>query len=434
MTTRIASVAVGAWLIGLTSALGQQAYAQAQLAAPPGPLGQPANAQPQPMAPSAAVGQTADAQTPLAAPPAPNWWASADALAWGVKSAPLPVPTLTTFTPGSPSATTGFGGQLGVPGTSVLSPDHFGYGIMPGAHFTLGRWLDNDPSWGVEGEGFFLSSGTANFSASSSGMPSLRVPFNNVPPGDGFPLGSSSFVLADPGFAIGSQIINSSLQFWGAEGNALYRAYDNGPYHLSLLGGFRYLDLREGLSITSNETVTPAGSPFPGTFTAFDKFETRNLFFGGQIGAKAQAQFGQFDGSLLAKVALGDIDQTVITSGSSASTGFGVPSITAPGGIFTQTTNIGQQSHNAFTAVPEAQVELGYSLPYGIRVSLAYDFIYLGNVVRPGNQIDTTLNFTSNPVISGPGVAASGAARPEPMFTKSTFWAQGIKLGLTYKF
>jgi hypothetical protein len=41
----------------------------------------------------------------------------------------------------------------------------------------------------------------------------LRVPFSNVPPGAGFPLGSSSFVLADPGFAAGGQVISSSLQF-----------------------------------------------------------------------------------------------------------------------------------------------------------------------------------------------------------------------------
>jgi hypothetical protein len=420
MSRRIASVAAQASLIGLASALAQMANAQAQLVAPSAPI----------RSTNAAAPATGNAPDPLVTPPSSAWWASAEALVWDVRSAPLP-PTLTTFAPGTPSATTGFGGQLGVPGTSVLSPDHIGYGMAPGARFSLGHWLDTNPKWGIEGEGFFLDSRTASFSASSSGTPPLRVPFTNVPPGDGFPLGPSSFVLADPGFAAGSQVIDSSLQFWGAEGNGLYRALDAGPYHVSLLAGVRYLDLREGLSITSNEAV-----PTEGSYSAFDKFETRNQFIGGQVGVKANAQFGQFDGSLLAKVALGDINQTVIANGSSVVTGFGGPSTptTTPGGLFTQTTNIGQQNRNAFSAVPEARFELGYWLLPGIRLSAGYDFIYLGNVVRPGNEIDTTLNLTTNPAISGPGVAAMGAARPEPLSTRSSFWAQGVTVHLTYRF
>jgi hypothetical protein len=402
MTRRLISAAVGTGLIGLTVALSQTANAEDQLVAPP---------------------------APMVTPPAPMWWTGAEALVWDVKSTPLP-PTLTTFAPGSLSATTGFGGELGVAGTSVLSPSNLGYGMAPGARFTIGRWLDAYPLWGVEAQGFFLESGSANFAASSSGSPSLRVPFNNVPPGDGFPVGPSSFVLADPGFASGSQTISSTLHFWGAEGNVFYRAVDSGPYHVSVLGGVRYLELREGLSITSDETLIGGG----GSYSGNDNFSTRNMFFGGQAGVKAQAQFDQFDGTLIAKVALGDDNQTVTADGTSVASGFGLGSAVAPGGIFTQTTNIGQQSRNTFTVVPEVQFQLGYSLPYGIRAFVGYDFIYMGNVVRPGNQIDTTLNFTSNPVVSGPGVAAAGAARPQPMFERSSFWTQGLNVGLTFSF
>ena len=59
--------------------------------------------------------------------------------------------------------------------------------------------------------------------------------------------------------------------------------------------------------------------------------------------------------------------------------------------------------------------------------------IYLSNVVRPGDQIDTTLNFTGNPALS-PGSALTGAARPEPLFKSSSFWAQGVKFGASYQF
>ena len=377
------------------------------------------------------------ADLPLKAPPkpspAPTWWVSGGALLWSVKSAPLP-PTLTTFAPGSPSASTGFGGALGIPGTIVLSPDHLGYGLFPGGQLTIGRWLSSDPRFGLEASGFLLGSRSAGFSSSSAGSPSLRVPFFNVPPGAGFPLGSSSFVLADPAFASGGQTVSSSLQFWGIEGNGLYRAYNGPGASVAVIAGLRYIDLREGLSIVSSESLLPPSAA--GSFTGTDNFATRNQFFGAQLGVKAQQQFGQFDGSVVAKVAVGDNYQTVSINGNSvvSGTAFGTPPGMTPGGIFTQLTNIGQQSRNQFAAVPEAKVELGYRLSSGIRFFVGYDAIYLSNVVRPGNQIDTTLNLTGNPAISGPGAVLTGAPRPGPLSNGSSFLAQGIQIGASYAF
>jgi len=370
-------------------------------------------------------------------PPAlPAWWVTAEGLVWWTKSAPLPS-TLTTFTPGSPSATTGFGGALGVPGTVVLSPSNLNYDPSAGARFTIGRWLDPAHAWAVEAEGFFLGNQSARFSSASDGSSPLRVPFNNVPPGAGFPLGSSSFVLADPGFAAGSQAISSTLQLWGAEGNVLYHLGQRGPFDISLLGGFRYLDLREGLTIVSTETLVPGALGAPGSFVATDGFSTRNQFFGAQIGGKAQAQMGRFDGLVLAKVALGDNYETVGISGSSVTSGFGgtFPAGGAlfPGGLFAQATNIGQQSRNQFAVVPEVQAQFGYRLPFGLRVFAGYDLIFVSNVVRPGNQIDTTLNFTGSPGIT-PGGTLTGAARPAPMFNNSSFWVQGVNFGASYPF
>lgn len=362
-------------------------------------------------------------------PPAPTWWVSGGALLWSVKAAPLP-PTLTTFTPGSPSALTGAGGALGIPGTIVQSPDHLNYGPFGGGRFTLGHWLESDPRFGLEADGFFLGSKSTGFSQTSDGSVPLRVPFSNVPPGAGFPLGSSSFVLADPGFAAGGQVISSSLQFWSIEGNGLYHAYSGPGLSISVIAGLRYLDLREGLSIVSTENLLAPGT---GSFTGTDNFSTRNQFFGAQLGVKAEQQFGRFDGSVVAKVALGDNYQTVSINGNSVASGFGSPPATASGGIFAQATNICQQTRNQFAVVPEAQVQLGYTISSGIRLFVGYDFIYLSNVVRPGDQIDTTLNLTGSPVIS-PGSTLTGAARPMPLFNGSSFWAQGVKFGASYLF
>jgi Putative beta barrel porin-7 (BBP7) len=362
-------------------------------------------------------------------PPAPTWWVSGGGLLWSVKAAPLP-PTLTTLDAGSPSATTGFGGALGVPGTVVLSPDHLNFGPFGGGRFTLGHWLESDPRFGLEAGGFFLGSNSSGFSQTSDGSVPLRVPFSNVPPGAGFPLGSSSFVLADPTFASGGQVIHSSLQFWGIEANGLYRAYSAPGLSVSVIAGLRYLDLREGLSIESTENLL---APGVGSFTGTDTFSTRNQFFGAQLGVKAEQQFGRFDGSVVGKVALGDNYQTVSINGNSVVSGFGLPSGTTSGGIFTQETNIGQRSRNQFAVVPEAQLQLGYTISSGIRLFVGYDVIYLNNVVRPGDQVDTTLNLTGNPTLS-PGSTLTGAARPEAVFKSSSFWAQGIQFGASYRF
>jgi len=365
---------------------------------------------------------------------APTWWVSGAGLLWSVKSAPMP-PTLTTFAPGTPSATTGAGGELGVPGTFVLSPDHLGYGTLPGGRFTIGHWLA-DPRFGVEAEGFFLGSKSASFGQFSNGSTPLLIPFNNLPPGGGFPVGSSSFVLALPGFAAGGQSITSSLKLWGIESNGLYRAWSSGTQSVSILAGFRYLDLREGLSIFSTETIVNAvlgGPPVGATFGGTDNFSTKNQFFGAQLGVKGQQQSGQFDISGVAKVAFGDNYQSVSINGFSTSAGFG-SATSAPGGIFSQITNIGQQTRNQFAVVPQAQVEAGYRFQNDVRFFAGYDVLYISNVVRPGDQIDTTINFSSNPVVSGVGSTLTGPARPAPQFNGSAFWAQGVRVGASYAF
>jgi hypothetical protein len=218
------------------------------------------------------------------------------------------------------------------------------------------------------------------------------------------------------------------------EGNVLLHAVVKEQRTLSLLAGFRYLDLQENLSIVSAENLIGLS----GTFTGTDFFGTRNQFYGGQLGLQSQSRSGRFDSTMIAKVALGDDYQTVTVNGYNTVTGsaFGVSPGTTPGGIFAQSTNIGQRYRNDFCVVPEVQLQLGYNVSSRIRAFVGYDFLYMTDAVRPGNQIDRTLNFTSNSAISGvtPPATLVGAPRPEPQFNGSGFWAQGINIGIDFKF
>jgi hypothetical protein len=67
-------------------------------------------------------------------------------------------------------------------------------------------------------------------------------------------------------------------------------------------------------------------------------------------------------------------------------------------------------------------------------VFAGYDFLYWSNVARPGNQI--CLNVDERGIPTGgpftPGFRASFPA--PPLFTESSFWAQGVSFGLKLRY
>ena len=61
--------------------------------------------------------------------------------------------------------------------------------------------------------------------------------------------------------------------------------------------------------------------------------------------------------------------------------------------------------------------------------------MYWIRVLRPGNQIDHGVNLTQNAVLDPNGVGMLvGPARPVPPFNRSDFWAQGLSLGLEFRY
>jgi hypothetical protein len=104
-------------------------------------------------------------------------------------------------------------------------------------------------------------------------------------------------------------------------------------------------------------------------------------------------------------------------------TGGGVSSIT-PGGIFAQPSNIGTQTHNHFCYSPEINTNLLYNINANWRAMVGYSFIYWNQVVLAGNQIDRNVNLGQ--VVAGPQV-------PQPRFSRSDFWVQGISIGGDYR-
>jgi len=76
---------------------------------------------------------------------------------------------------------------------------------------------------------------------------------------------------------------------------------------LDLLAGFRFLEFREHLGIVETSSINPAAPPpLPAgtSFIASDRFETRNYFYGGVLGARAEVWSNMFFARVTGSVGL----------------------------------------------------------------------------------------------------------------------------------
>ncbi len=362
-------------------------------------------------------------------------WASSEYLLWWVKQGPLGVP-LVTMNPDSANTIA----ALNEPGTRVLlgagGNNSMNYGNFSGIRTTLGGWLDPEGTFGLEGSGFLLEQRSVAFGANTSGPNDvlLGIPFFANQPFNGIPVGEST--LNGGGSPTNVQFQTTS-RLWGAEGNGLVNLLQTRQFLWAMLVGFRYLDLQEGLNLSTSfvDDVTGSG----GVFTVTDRFATRNQFYGGQIGTRMGWNLGPLSLLATAKVALGSTHESLYVNGNTAvsNNAFGLPSGIYPGGLFAQPTNSGQFKNNEFSVVPEIQGQIGYNLTENVRAFVGYTFLYATNWLRPGNQIDRYVNPSQVPsgfLIAGTNGALVGPPAPLPQMNHSDFWVHGISWGLQLSF
>lgn len=100
-------------------------------------------------------------------------------------------------------------------------------------------------------------------------------------------------------------------------------------------------------------------------------------------------------------------------------------STTTTGGLYSQPTNLGSHRRGEFAVVPEIGVKLGYQLTDHVALTFGYSFVDLSNVLRPGDQIDRSINFVP---------PATGTTHPAFAFHGSDYWAQGINFGVAFRY
>jgi hypothetical protein len=258
----------------------------------------------------------------------------------------------------------------------------------------------------------------------------------------------NTFVLASPGFVAGGALVTLTSRLQGAEANGLVTFLSRPGLRASVLAGFRYVDLRENLTFANTSTgvqdPTAEMSNNGLIVSTQDQFDTHNQFYGWQVGLSGEYRQGGLSVSAFAKLALGDMNEAVTVSGASATNFFnapaggpftGVPTQVVPqSGIFAQPTNVGRITRHEIAVVPAVGVNVGYEVVSGLRVFVGYDFLYLSDVVRPGNQIDRTVSTAQTVPGAVAGIAPAPGTRPVMILSGSEFWAQGLNVGLEYRY
>lgn len=364
-------------------------------------------------------------------------WISVEYLSWKTRSSNLP--PLITVAPGNQRA------ELDEPGTVVVfGGRRLDQGTFPGGRVTAGLWLNKGKTVGAEVSYFFLEKKTFRLEVSSSGLPGSQAIarpyiFVDLSRSDRIDTFETADTIAAPGFFqptdpptvfSGTGIGTFSSRLQGAEASMLYRLGMLRCCRLTLLTGFRYLDLNEALTVTGNieRRTVNFGAPSVFLFSLTDQFNTRNQFYGGQAGLRSTLSKGRLGLELSGTIAIGSNRQTVNIQGVRASSTNADSVVNAPEGLLAIKTNIGRYSRNQFTFIPEVRANLGFDLTRAIRPFIGYQFLYWHRVVMPGEQIDRFVNFL---YVVGTG---SGPRLPAFGFRNTTFWARGLTTGVKVRF
>ncbi len=367
---------------------------------------------------------------------------SAEYLFWGTKGFYIP-PLVSTDLATVPQVD-GNGNTLqGVIGRSPTAKLLYGDQTIQGAthsgaRFTVAYTFDPCCEWTAEASFFYLGRRGETFDSS---LPVLARPFTrfpNIP--DAELISTPGITPNDLASLCGRATVDSLSSLNGVEGNLKRKCWSECDRTAYGLVGFRYLALDDSLHIAENITsfrAVPGTTLFdPGTtIRVTDFFDTRNRFYGPQVGASMERTRGRWIFSGQAKVGLGVTVSEIDIIGQQVFTPVGGNPQVFNGGLLALASNSGTRTKSSFSVVPEVAFKVGYSVTDNLRVFVGYDFLYWSNVMRPGDQIDTVLDVNQIPNPGGPRVGpVSNPPRPQVPFRRTDYWAQGLTGGLEWRY
>jgi hypothetical protein len=199
-------------------------------------------------------------------------------------------------------------------------------------------------------------------------------------------------------------------------------------WRLDFLIGYRWAELKDQVNI--NENLVSLRTDLPGTFLVNDRFTSQNRFNGVELGVLAQSYRGRWSLEGFSKIAIGATNEFVTINGSTTTTQNGTTT-TDVGGLLALSSNIGNYRRNEFAVLPQLGANVGYQLTPHVRAIFGYTFLYWSRVARAGDQIDTYVNSTLLP--NSPTPPTGDLRHPQFVWHSNDFWAQGINVGLEFR-
>jgi hypothetical protein len=289
----------------------------------------------------------------------------------------------------------------------------------------VGFRLTCDPPLTLEADGFLLEQATARQAFSArAGSPALYLPYQD--PSNA----QQALPFTVPGVVNGGSTATGSSRLWGAEADLAANsttARGDFPISSALLVGLRYLDLRDRVHVVNTQNLVADPSVFA---VGEDTFTTRNQFYGGQLGTRLGLGLGRWSADFQLKLAAGETHQVNVVAGQPLAARSGSSPLLLPGPLLALPSNVGRQSSDRFTLVPEIAVGVRCQLTDRLRLSLGYSALYWNKVLCPGDQMDPHVNVTQLP-FHGP---VRGPAVPAPLFVHTDAFAQGLNAGVEVDF
>jgi hypothetical protein len=352
-----------------------------------------------------------------------RWYLDIEENLWAVRTMPVGFPLLT-------AGTVDGAGVLGTDNTHVVIGDkNIDYGNYFHVFRLTGGVWDCNRVCGFEMSGFVSEGKSQIFEAvvPATSQLVLARPFIDAITGQ-----QSALLVAFPGQFAGQVHFDAHLNMEGAEANFLYNGLYCDRVKFNWLAGIRYVNLEERLEIETTTFIPSFDPNDPTSNTILDRFDTRNQFFGGQVGLQTELRRGRYFMDATGKIAVGNMNERLNIFGSTTSTVTGVTT-TVPGGLLALVSNIGSMTKNEFAYVPELTLKFGYQWTQRISTYIGYNMLYMSRVVRPGDQIDPFVNPVFVPVSNQFG-SNFGPVRPIAVLNQSDFWAQGVTFGLSIRY
>jgi hypothetical protein len=370
-------------------------------------------------------------------------WLRGEYINWHVKSGNIGVPLVTSTT--APNINNNFG-AFGQSNTfTVIGPGSYNFGNVPGGRVTLGLAPTYLPPFEVTG--FWLNRSQTLFAAGSDGSlgsPVIARPLQFADRPGKLNLPTESVALVNfPGGQAGAINISDNLSFWGTEVNFFYCLGQGDCASLSVLLGYKYANLTDAININSTTMALPGVLlPFGGdpagfgngnTISAADSFRARNQFNGANLGLRGALSAWRITLATDLKLALGNTNQSLTTSGYSSINTAGSSQVTLPGGVLNTASMNGSQSQNRFSIIPELNVNARFRICDNIHVFAGYNLMYWSNVIRAGDHISRSVNSAEVPGSTNFDPTFHPAQHLVPLHN-TNFFANGYNIGLEVGF